>query len=281
MAGESRPFRVLSLGAGLDSTTLLLLSEHGEVPRLDAAIFADTMAEPAYVYETLEWLMATVRIPIYRVSAGNLEADILAVAASQEKLTAGFRGQPPFYVQNAPNLDYATADSGGTLWRKCTKDYKIAPIRGKIRELLGAQSTGRLPKGLHVEQWIGFTMDDLGRTFCSDVQWITNVFPLILPKRMRRRDCERWLVKHGYPVPQKSSCVFCPYHRNSYWRDMRDNRPAEWHRAVEFERQLHAGHLPGVRGTPYLHKSLVPLPMAPIDAVESGNEELFCYACNT
>ena len=52
-------------------------------------------------------------------------------------------------------------------------------------------------------------------------------------------------------------------------------------RAVEFERELHAGKLPGVRGIPYLHRSLVPLPLAPIEAPETGNEELFCYACNT
>lgn len=33
----AEPFRVLSLGAGVDSTTLLLMSEHGDVPHLDAA----------------------------------------------------------------------------------------------------------------------------------------------------------------------------------------------------------------------------------------------------
>jgi hypothetical protein len=274
------PYRVLSLGAGVDSTTVLLMSEHGALPRLDAAIFADTMAEPSGVYDTLEWLMAAATIPIYRVSRGNLEDDILAAAASRERLTAGHVSQPPFFVKNASHLDYATADSGGRLWRKCTHDYKIAPIRQKLRELLQLPRAGRTKKGLLVEQWIGFSVDDLGRTFCSDVQWITNRFPLI-EQRMKRRDCIAWLTNHGYPVPPKSSCLFCPYHSNTYWQDMRDNRPDEWQRTVAFEAQLQKGKLPGVRGTPYLHQSMLPLPMAPIDKPDTGQQELFCMACNT
>ena len=204
------PFRVLSLGAGLDSTTLLLLSEHGEVPRLDAAIFADTQSEPAYVYETLEWLTKASSIPIYRVTAGNLGDDILAIAAAPQGLSAGHYGQPPFYVKNAPNLAYATAVSGGTLWRKCTQDYKIVPIRQKVRELLGLKSRGRVKESIRVEQWIGFTLDELGRTFCSDVQWITNVFPMILPRGMRRRDCERWLLTMAIRSPKRVAASFAP-----------------------------------------------------------------------
>jgi hypothetical protein len=258
---------------------MALLSEHGELPPVDGWIFADTQSEPAHVYETLEWLTAAMKTPIYRVSAGNLREDILQAARSGATRPGGTVGQPPFFVKNRPNLAYATADSGGRLWRKCTPDYKIVPIRRKIRELLGLTTHGT-PRGLRVEQWIGFSLDDLGRTFCSDVRWITNTFPLILPLRMRRRQCVAWLQAHGYPVPRKSSCTFCPYHSNAAWRDMRDNRPDEWVETVAFEQQLQAGKLPGVRGIPYLHKSMVPLPMVALEAPDEG-PELFCLACNT
>ena len=43
--------RVLSLGAGVQSTTLLLMSELGELPLLDAAIFADTQSEPSVAFD--------------------------------------------------------------------------------------------------------------------------------------------------------------------------------------------------------------------------------------
>lgn len=49
--------RVLSLGAGVQSTTLFLMSLRGELPPLDAAIFADTQWEPKAVYKHLNWLV--------------------------------------------------------------------------------------------------------------------------------------------------------------------------------------------------------------------------------
>jgi hypothetical protein len=275
--------RFLSWGMGRDSSALALMSFHGELPLLDGIIAADTHWEPAEVYETLAWVTEIVsrKIPVYKVSTGDLGADILAVArryAQDEQLTAGHAGQPPFWVRNDPNKDYATADSGGRLWRKCTVDYKIMPMRRKIRELMSMKPTGRLPKGFWIEQWIGFPKDELRRTFCSDVQWITNTFPLILPLQMTKRELPSWFIQHGYPVPPKSSCLFCPFHSNAYWRDMRDRRPDEWAKTIEFERQLHQGKLPGVRGTPYLHKTMVPLPLAPIEEPDTG-EELFCLVC--
>jgi hypothetical protein len=47
----------LSLGAGVQSSTLALMAAHGEItPMPVAAIFADTQAEPASVYRWLDWL---------------------------------------------------------------------------------------------------------------------------------------------------------------------------------------------------------------------------------
>ena len=48
--------RILNLGAGVQSTTLYLMSIEGLVPAFDWAIFADTQEEPAAVYQHLEWL---------------------------------------------------------------------------------------------------------------------------------------------------------------------------------------------------------------------------------
>jgi hypothetical protein len=55
MADQARP-RVLSLGAGVQSSVLLLMSCRGVLPRLDHAVFADTGWEPAGVYAHLDWL---------------------------------------------------------------------------------------------------------------------------------------------------------------------------------------------------------------------------------
>ena len=77
---RERPLRVLSLGAGVQSTTVLLMSLAGDLPPLDAAIFADTGSEPDAVYAHLEWLaerMADADVPLYRVDAGNLGDTVL------------------------------------------------------------------------------------------------------------------------------------------------------------------------------------------------------------
>ena len=47
---------VLSLGAGVQSSTMALMAAMGEItPMPDCAIFADTQAEPKSVYDYLDW----------------------------------------------------------------------------------------------------------------------------------------------------------------------------------------------------------------------------------
>ena len=67
--------RVLSLGAGVQSTTLALMAAHGEIgPMPDCAIFADTGWEPKAVYEHLAWLRSpnVLPFPVHIVTAGNI-----------------------------------------------------------------------------------------------------------------------------------------------------------------------------------------------------------------
>jgi hypothetical protein len=59
---------------------LLLMSLAGELPRLDAAIFADTQFEPQAVYQHLERLERAAHaagVPVSRVTAGSLRDDAL------------------------------------------------------------------------------------------------------------------------------------------------------------------------------------------------------------
>ena len=70
---ENAALRVISLGAGVQSSVMALLAARGEIgPMPDAAIFADTQWEPAAVYEHLGWLESQLPFPVYRVTAGNI-----------------------------------------------------------------------------------------------------------------------------------------------------------------------------------------------------------------
>lgn len=67
--------RVLSLGAGVQSTTMALMAAHGEIgPMPDCAIFSDTGWEPKAVYDHLEWLEQQLPFPVHRVERGNISA---------------------------------------------------------------------------------------------------------------------------------------------------------------------------------------------------------------
>lgn len=58
------PLHIISLGAGVQSSTLALMAAHGEItPLPSAAIFADTQAEPADVYKWLELVRDKAAVP--------------------------------------------------------------------------------------------------------------------------------------------------------------------------------------------------------------------------
>jgi hypothetical protein len=250
----------LSLGAGVQSTTLLLLAVEGALPRPDVAIFADTGWEPAAVYAhltELEGVAASAGIPIVRVSRGNLRADALDPSARY--------ASAPYFIRNQDGTD-------GMIRRQCTSEYKLGPINRKVRELLGAAPPDfrRVPKGKVAEQWIGFSTDEVHRVDDkSQVGYITKRYPL-LELGMSRKDCARWLEARGWSAT-KSACIGCPFHGNRAWRALRDN-PVEWADAVEFDAAIRKG---GARGLPlngeaFLHRSRVPLSIAPIDRVTAN-----------
>ena len=59
-----RMMHIISLGAGVQSTTMALMAAHGEIePMPDCAIFADTGDEPQAVYDHLAWLMSGNVLP--------------------------------------------------------------------------------------------------------------------------------------------------------------------------------------------------------------------------
>ena len=70
--------RCLSLGTGVQSTTMALMAARGELtPMPDIAIFADTGWEPAAVYDHLDWLRSgeVLPFPVEIVKKSNLRDD--------------------------------------------------------------------------------------------------------------------------------------------------------------------------------------------------------------
>lgn len=261
--------RVLSLGAGVQSTTVLLLAAEGRLPKLDAAVFSDTGWEPAAVYAHLDRIEREVAgpagIPVYRVSAGNIRDDAL----NPEHRFASM----PLFIKNQDGGD-------GMTRRQCTSEYKLKPIKHQVRQLLGYPHPRPVPRGLYAEQWIGISRDEFGRAKDSGIQYLRSTFPLLDMaggadgrQGWTRDDCIRYLTAHGWASTPKSACIGCPFHGNAQWRKLRDEQPAEWADAVAFDAAIRSGNARGnangkpLLGEAYLHRSRRPLDQAPIDRV--------------
>jgi hypothetical protein len=215
--------RVISLGGGVQSTTMALMAVHGEVgPMPDCAVFADTGWEPQAVYRHLDWLIPRLPFKTHIVRRGNIRADTLA-RENKRFITV------PFYLKG-PN---GQEGMGG---RQCTSHYKIEPMLRLTRRLLGKGPSDRIPAGA-VEKWVGISVDEVYRATLSKTRYEVKRFPL-LEQRMTRSDCLAWLARHGYPTPPKSACIGCPYHSNSFWRDLKANSPVEWAEAVAVDKAI-------------------------------------------
>lgn len=264
---------LISLGAGVQSSTLALMAAKREVtPMPDAAIFADTQAEPQSVYRWLDWLEKQLPFPVHRVTTGDLQAVALKMKRARD---GRMYAKTPI-----PLFTRAHDDSLGRIpHRTCTADYKIVPIIREARKLAGIK---RGQKTIGVTQWIGISWDEVQRMKPARDAWIENRWPLI-ELRMTRQDCLNWMQKHGYPRPPRSSCVFCPFHNNAEWRRLQVEEPAEFARAVQFERDVQKAkdNSDNMRAVPFLHRTCKPLDTIDFRSDEErGQMTMFTEECS-
>ena len=220
-----------------------------KVGLIDLALFADTQGEPKAVYEHLEWLKPQCEkwFPIKVLSKGSLS----------ENLMNGVNKRGAKYIDIPAFTSHGPVT--GQTKRQCTRDYKTEVMAQHIRrEVLGLAPSRRVPKDTGITQVLGLSYDETARIirvkarFQRDEAW--NVaFPL-WEMEMTRGGCKTWLRKH-YPdrtIP-RSACVYCPYHTNAEWRDIKEN-PEDWAEAVRIDEGIrqHDEQL-------FLHRSCKPL----------------------
>jgi len=191
--------RVLSLGAGVQSSTLALMIQRGKIPMVDAAIFADTAAEPKLVYQWLDWLEKQLSFPVHRVSKGNLRQDTIDRANGKGRYKHFMN--IPFFIK------HSITGKKGLIGRQCTNIYKIQPVTQKIRQLLGLKKREKVKKNMEVELLFGISSDEIFRMKSNRLPYIKNTYPLVDVK-MRRSDCLNWMKDNGYQKPQLLSILF-------------------------------------------------------------------------
>ena len=235
-----KTYRILSLGAGVQSTALYLMAMKFEIEPIDCAIFADTQEEPAEVYRHLEWMKSLGGPRIYVGTQGSL-GDQLIHGVPTLTTRKGSRNTTGNHFASIPAFTLNGTKKGITR-RQCTAEFKLNVIdRTFKREIVGLVPRQRMPKDVQLQQIIGISLDETKRALRirdnhrdNDPWWkLEPQFPLI-KNLITREDCKTYLAKHCPHVVPRSACVFCPYHNNAEWRRLKADS-VSWARIVAID----------------------------------------------
>ena len=104
--------------------------------------------------------------------------------------------------------------------RWCTDKFKISVINKYIER--------------PCFQMIGFSTDEAHRAKISITKGVENRFPL-LERDIDRNECIKIIESHGFRIPMKSGCYFCPFQRVGQWRKLREEHPDLFCKALALE----------------------------------------------
>ena len=229
--------KILSCGAGMQSTALALMScenalygtKYPEVPIYDAIIFCDLGCEPPWVYSQVNFISEACKksgIAFYSLDT-HLYEDYLSNFGNK-------------HVSTVPFWSIAPDGSKAKMRRQCTIDYKIVAIHKFVkRQLLGYVPYQRMRKediGAH-EMHIGFSAEESRRVFSSQHPFFTNKFPLV-EMGLARPDNYKYILEVWGLDTKASACCFCPFHRNYFFKYLKDNHPESYEELVALDNLL-------------------------------------------
>lgn len=231
------PLQVVSYGAGVQSTALLVLAAQGYIPHrtfLFSNVGDDSedpaslryLREVAFDYAAAHGieLHELHRVPTRGISKGQVET------LYGRLMREGSRSLPiPVRMSNG---------APGT--RACTADFKIRVVGRWLKEHgATAENPARVAIGISTDEWHRANNKRAEPYEISEYPLLTLEHRLA-PRGASRADCEAIIKDAGLPVPPKSSCYFCPFHRPAVFADMARERPELFEKAAHLEDTLNA-----------------------------------------
>ncbi len=235
----SRPI-IHSYGGGTQSIAITVLVSNGRLPKPERVVIADTGREAT---ETWEYTDKYVRPLLARV---GLEIEIADHSLSTvDMYSIGGNGNKDLLIPAY------TGVGGGQLRTFCSSEWKKNVIRRWLR------NEGYGPKN-PVEQWVGISLDEIGRCKPSGVNWLNTNWPLLYlhSPALNRLDCIDIVKSAGLPLPPKSSCYMCPFRSDTQWKRLKEQYPEDWAKAVVIDKEIREND---IYNSLYLHRSRVPL----------------------
>jgi hypothetical protein len=216
--------RSISYGGGVQSTALVVLAAHGIID-FQLALFAnvgDNAEHPAtlsYVREVaIPWARAR---GVEVVELRRQRRDGTTEDLYDRLMRPGSRSIPiPVRMSNG---------APGT--RSCTADFKIRVV---AKELKRRGATKDDPATVA----IGISTDEIQRLNNRRESPGERVAYPLIDLRHDRAACAQIIRDAGLPVPHKSACYFCPFHRAQTWAEMRRDEPELFAKSVALEDEL-------------------------------------------
>ena len=226
---------VLSLGVGVNSVALMVVLLQEGLP-FDEAVFADTGGEVPETYQYLE---------IAKKYLADHEVPLTVVSKRGRSLYETAWGRRVF---------------PSAIWRWSTRDFKITPIHRHYRSLEA-----------HINQYLAIAWDEVYRMKDSRVEYVTNLYPLI-DRRLTRADCIAIIREAHLPVPQRSSCYFCPFNSVDRWRWLYETHRDLFDKAVALEE--HSKHFPAQRLTDQAFRSRTDISLRSLAEIFASGDPL-------
>lgn len=227
----------LSLGGGVQSTVLALMAcvnvvhpgTFPYVPVYDAVIYCDLGLEAPWVYQQVRFVMD-------KCSECEIPVIILRTNLYQDFMDKFGR----LRVVAIPFWSIGKDGKKAKMRRRCTLDYKITAIqRFNRRALLGYR------RGIKSRPWdlgehtmhIGFSAEEQHRIFDSYHPFYANRFPL-WRMGLERKDNYAYLLEEWGLDSKGSACAFCPFHRNYFFKKVKELFGGLWNKLVAFDQKL-------------------------------------------
>lgn len=219
----------ISYGGGVQSTAMLVLASQGKLGhQVTDALFAnvgDDSEHPA----TLEYIR-NIAIP-YGEQHGITVHELHRVKRDGSRETLHQRLMRGTSNGRVSDTIPVRGTTGMPMGRACTADFKIKVV-GKWLKANGA--TDDNPATV----CIGISTDEVMRASNKRAMPYEHpVYPLI-QLGYDRSTCAQIIRDAGLPVPPKSSCYFCPFHRPQMWAEMRRDEPDLFWKSVALEKNL-------------------------------------------
>lgn len=196
--------RILSYGAGVNSTAILVLALQGKIEMPDWIIFSDTGAEWPETYRYMNHLESKEkRIRITYITGGNKKKTLIDFCREKG------------IIPSALN-------------RWCSDEWKIIPVE-RLSRAIGQES------GEDHIMWIGIDAGESHRAGRRKRGGKKVEYPLI-ELGIDRSGCRKLIKEYGLGVPVKSGCYICPYQSIKDWIRLKRDYPELWKIVLELEK---------------------------------------------